>query len=62
MGIVFVVAPGGCKPLILFGVCGRGVVASSPFLMVAVFVAVLGCVGVVCELDSVFVFMPVFCF
>ena len=21
-----------------------------------------GCVGVVCELDSVFVFMPVFCF
>ena len=24
--------------------------------------AVLGCVGVVCELDSVFVFMPVFLF
>ena len=43
VGIVFVVAPGGCKPLILFGVCGRGVVASSPFLMVAVF---CGCFGV----------------
>ena len=43
VGIVFVVAPGGCKPLILFGVCDCGVVASSPFLMVAVF---CGCFGV----------------
>ena len=60
--IVFLVAPNGSERS---ETLGRGNLARNTFRDRTDFLRAFECVGVVCELDSVFVcfcFMPVFCF